>query len=235
VPDALEEEMTLRETILRDPEAAPAAADMPHRQGLAFMQLTRRTCRWPIGDPRKTSAFAALPLCGDGRIATFISGLHMRRRKASVRGKAETGTAVREDICPYRGLAAFREEDSAFFFGRGSADDPASDIGKLVCKVREFPFVMVVGRAAANPRLSMPVSCQRCGANPREPILAAGKVRFVGEIVAACVGRSPMRPPLPIRGRRSATHRLFRFPPTLMAWPYRTVKPLAQFEPKWLE
>jgi hypothetical protein len=69
----------------------------------------------------------------------------------------------------------------------------------------------------------------------REPILAAGKVRFVGEIVAACVGRSPMRPPLPIRGRRSATHRLFRFPPTLMAWPYRTVKPLAQFEPKWLE
>jgi hypothetical protein len=68
---------------------------------------------------------------------------------ASVRGKAETGAAVREDICPYRGLAAFREEDSAFFFGRGSADDPASDIGKLVCKVREFPFVMVVGRSGS--------------------------------------------------------------------------------------
>jgi energy-coupling factor transporter ATP-binding protein EcfA2 len=68
---------------------------------------------------------------------------------ASVRGKAETGAAVREDICPYRGLAAFREEDSAFFFGRGSADDPESDIGKLVCKVREFPFVMVVGRSGS--------------------------------------------------------------------------------------
>jgi hypothetical protein len=27
--------------------------DIPRRQGLAFMQLTRRTCRWPIGDPRK--------------------------------------------------------------------------------------------------------------------------------------------------------------------------------------
>jgi GcrA cell cycle regulator len=53
VPDALEEEMTLRETMLRDPEAAPVAADIPRRQGLAFMQLTRRTCRWPIGDPRK--------------------------------------------------------------------------------------------------------------------------------------------------------------------------------------
>src|SRR5262249_33009510 len=56
---------------------------------------------------------------------------------------------AREDICPYRGLDAFREEDSAFFFGRGSADDPASDIGKLVRMVREFPFVMVVGRSGS--------------------------------------------------------------------------------------
>jgi hypothetical protein len=67
----------------------------------------------------------------------------------SVRGKAESGAAVREDICPYRGLDAFREEDSAFFFGRGSADDCASDIGKLVSKVRDFPFVMVVGRSGS--------------------------------------------------------------------------------------
>jgi hypothetical protein len=69
------EEMTLRETMLRDPEAAPVAADIPRRQGLAFMQLTRRTCRWPIGDP-KTGDFC---FCGatsvrNGRIASFISG-----------------------------------------------------------------------------------------------------------------------------------------------------------------
>ena len=51
------------------------------------------------------------------------------------------------DICPYRGLAPFREEDSAFFFGRGSADDPASPIGQLVAKVRDNQFVIVVGRS----------------------------------------------------------------------------------------
>ena len=57
--------------------------------------------------------------------------------------------AAREAICPYRGLDAFREEDAAFFFGRGSADDPKSPIGQLVRKVREHPFVMVVGRSGS--------------------------------------------------------------------------------------
>jgi energy-coupling factor transporter ATP-binding protein EcfA2 len=38
---------------------------------------------------------------------------------------------------------------SAFFFGRGSADDPKSAIGELVLKVREQPFVMVVGRSGS--------------------------------------------------------------------------------------
>ena len=56
---------------------------------------------------------------------------------------------TREAICPYRGLDAFREEDAAFFFGRGSADDPESPIGQLVGKVREYPFVMVVGRSGS--------------------------------------------------------------------------------------
>ena len=56
---------------------------------------------------------------------------------------------MREAICPYRGLDAFREEDSAFFFGRGSADDPKSPIGELVRKVREHPFAMVVGRSGS--------------------------------------------------------------------------------------
>jgi energy-coupling factor transporter ATP-binding protein EcfA2 len=55
----------------------------------------------------------------------------------------------REAICPYRGLDPFREEDSAFFFGRGSADDPNSQIGELVVKIREQRFVMVVGRSGS--------------------------------------------------------------------------------------
>jgi hypothetical protein len=57
--------------------------------------------------------------------------------------------SVREAICPYRGLDAFREEDAAFFFGRGSADDPESPIGQLVRKVHEHQFVMVVGRSGS--------------------------------------------------------------------------------------
>jgi ABC-type multidrug transport system fused ATPase/permease subunit len=52
-------------------------------------------------------------------------------------------------LCPYRGLDAFREEDAPFFFGRGTVDDPASDIGKLVGMVREHSFVMVVGRSGS--------------------------------------------------------------------------------------
>jgi energy-coupling factor transporter ATP-binding protein EcfA2 len=68
---------------------------------------------------------------------------------AAIHGREGPPEAAREAICPYRGLDAFREEDSAFFFGRGSADDPKSPIGELVSKVREHPFVMVVGRSGS--------------------------------------------------------------------------------------
>jgi hypothetical protein len=56
---------------------------------------------------------------------------------------------ARQAICPWRGLDAFREEDSAFFFGRGSVSEPESPIGQLVRKVHEHPFVMVVGRSGS--------------------------------------------------------------------------------------
>jgi hypothetical protein len=55
----------------------------------------------------------------------------LERLLTAVQGR-QTAEMVREAICPYRGLDAFREEDSAFFFGRGSADDPNSPIGELV-------------------------------------------------------------------------------------------------------
>jgi TIR domain len=74
----------------------------------------------------------------------------LERLLAAVQGGQILSTdAVREAICPYRGLDAFREEDSAFFFGRGTADDPESPIGQLVRKVRDYPFVMVVGRSGS--------------------------------------------------------------------------------------
>ena len=67
----------------------------------------------------------------------------------AVQGGQTSAETVREAICPYRGLDAFREEDSAFFFGRGSADDPKSPIGELLRKVCDYPFVMVVGRSGS--------------------------------------------------------------------------------------
>ena len=69
----------------------------------------------------------------------------LQRLMRSVQARLGDAEAARLDICPYRGLDAFREEDSAFFFGRGSASDPASPIGELVGKVSDHGFVMVVG------------------------------------------------------------------------------------------
>jgi TIR domain len=71
----------------------------------------------------------------------------LHRLLKAVWGDPTAGEEVRGAICPYRGLDAFREEDSALFFGRGSVNDPESPIGQLVRKVREHPFVMVVGRS----------------------------------------------------------------------------------------
>src|SRR5262245_8995116 len=68
---------------------------------------------------------------------------------AAIHGREVAPEALREAICPYRGLDAFREADSAFFFGRGTADDPNSPIGELVRRVHEHPFVMVVGRSGS--------------------------------------------------------------------------------------
>jgi hypothetical protein len=75
--------------------------------------------------------------------------LELERLLTAIRGEPVSDEVVREAICPYRGLDAFREEDSAFFFGRGNVDDPKSPIGELVRKVREQPFVMVVGRSGS--------------------------------------------------------------------------------------
>jgi hypothetical protein len=89
---------------------------------------------------------------------------------AAVQGGQKSACAVAQPaICPYRGLDAFREEDSALFFGRGSADDPESPIGQLVRKVRDHPLVMVVG-GSGRPR------CARCRDAPNFGRLATSSV-----------------------------------------------------------
>lgn len=49
----------------------------------------------------------------------------------------------RTQICPYRGLGFFREEDQAFYFGR----EP--DLEKLVAAVNDHPVVAIVGASGS--------------------------------------------------------------------------------------
>src|SRR5215831_6486717 len=69
----------------------------------------------------------------------------IERLVRGIQGGLAPDREARQAICPWRGLDAFREEDSAFFFGRGSESEPETPIGQLVRKVRQHPFVMVVG------------------------------------------------------------------------------------------
>ena len=76
------------------------------------------------------------------RVLTWIDFSHVARVSdapdvleqllRAIYGQPTSGETARDAICPYRGLDAFREEDSTFFFGRGSANDPKSPIGELV-------------------------------------------------------------------------------------------------------
>src|SRR4030095_8339307 len=89
------------------------------------------------------------------RVLTWIDFSHvakvsdapdlLQQLLAAVQGREVLSEAAREAICPYRGLDAFREEDSAFFFGRGSAGDEGSSIGELVRKDPAHRFVLAVG------------------------------------------------------------------------------------------
>jgi hypothetical protein len=73
----------------------------------------------------------------------------LERLVAAIQGGLTAVDEVRQAICPWRGLDAFREEDSAFFCGRGSESEPQSPIGQLVRKVRAHSFAMVVGRSGS--------------------------------------------------------------------------------------
>src|SRR5262249_11711054 len=55
----------------------------------------------------------------------------------AIRRQQVTPSPVRAQICPYRGLEPFREEDHAFYCGRDDA------IGDLISKVQTYSFVAV--------------------------------------------------------------------------------------------
>ena len=63
--------------------------------------------------------------------------------RAALRGEAIAASIIRAQVCPYRGLEPFREEDAPFFCGR---DDAIRD---LVAKVQAHAFVVVVGASGS--------------------------------------------------------------------------------------
>ena len=63
----------------------------------------------------------------------------LAKLRAAIRGEPIAAPDIRAQVCPYRGLEPFREEDAAFFCGR---DDAIRD---LVAKVQAHSFVAVVG------------------------------------------------------------------------------------------
>lgn len=66
---------------------------------------------------------------------------------AALQGKppAEADFDPRTEVCPYRGLLPFREEDQPFFFGR------EADVAKLIEKVRQKaqPVVPIIGQSGS--------------------------------------------------------------------------------------
>jgi hypothetical protein len=63
--------------------------------------------------------------------------------RAALRREAIGAAPIRAQVCPYRGLEPFREEDAPFFCGRDDA------ISELVAKVQAHAFVAVVGASGS--------------------------------------------------------------------------------------
>jgi energy-coupling factor transporter ATP-binding protein EcfA2 len=97
---------------------------------------------------------------------------------AALRGEAIAASAIRASICPYRGLEPFREEDAAFFCGRGDA------INELFARVQEHSFVAVVG-----PSGSGKSSLVFAGLVPE---LRKQRERVMWDVVTLRPGKSPL-------------------------------------------
>ena len=110
-----------------------------YERELAFVRQTRDPAI-PVVPPETTD-----PPFHFLRVLTWIDFSHASRVSdasdvleqllRAIHGQPTSAETARDAICPYRGLDAFRGEGSAFFFGRGRADDPKSPIGELVGKV----------------------------------------------------------------------------------------------------
>jgi tetratricopeptide (TPR) repeat protein len=94
-------------------------------------------------DPDSMSGFLALNTYVDLRRGFENPGALnplIRAIRPAAQGEGETASSA---ICPYRGLSAFREEDSALFFGRDAFSR------KLLTHVLENSLVVLIGRSGS--------------------------------------------------------------------------------------
>jgi hypothetical protein len=94
------------------------------------------------------------------------------RRQPPVAAGLQQIAAVRAEICPYRGLRPFREEDAAFFCGREAFTE------KLVEAVERTSLVAVVGASGIGKS-----SVVRAGLIPRLREMKAGRVWEIATLV----------------------------------------------------
>ena len=118
-------------------------------------------------------------------------------------GPADTRDDPRAQICPYRGLQPFREEDAQFFFGREAFSET------LLQKVKTERFLAVVGASGSGKS-----SVVRAGLVPR---LRAGADGHSWDILTIVPGKEPLQalarafdPPPPELGRIEAIEHINR-------------------------
>jgi energy-coupling factor transporter ATP-binding protein EcfA2 len=78
-----------------------------------------------------------IDLSRDNSVLRQTDGLEALR--GAIHRQSVPSSPLRMQVCPYRGLEPFREEDAAFFCGRGDA------IRDLVSQIERYSFVAVVG------------------------------------------------------------------------------------------
>jgi len=92
----------------------------------------------------------SVPLAKDGQRDWLAADPYVRRhlsKHADLAGKIDTFLSdpkfPRDDVCPYPGLTAFRQEDAAFFFGRGPL--VASALAQMDERARSGGALAIVG------------------------------------------------------------------------------------------
>ncbi len=122
----------------------PARPRPPGRGGAAGAPPSRSSpSSWPATPTRPAASSASTPGSTSAPIPTTRPSSSSSWPASAARPPPGPRT-LREAICPYRGLLAFREEDAGLFFGRDAATERASS-----AKVRGEPLVTLVGRSGS--------------------------------------------------------------------------------------